>query len=293
MLSCKDKEHMVKSILVCLAHPDDEVGLGPLIARYVAQGVQATLICTTNGDVGTVDEKHLQGYSSIPELRLAELYCATKAIGFTEVVTFGYRDSGMMGSRDNRHPDSLWQAPLEEVTQKVVEVMRRVRPQVVITFNTYGVYGHPDHIKTHQATLEAFRLLQAEPEHPQKLYYTCIRKIWLGIRFVLMRLHRQDPRKAGRNADVDLVAAYEAIDPVTTKVATGEYLEVALTAAACYASQIEMSQWAHRLRRIVGPLVIGTTGLYRVVPAHQSGARIEYDVFEGVIDEPDTLPAYP
>jgi LmbE family N-acetylglucosaminyl deacetylase len=283
----------MKSILVCLAHPDDEVGLGPLIARYIAEGVQATLICTTNGDVGTVDEKHLQGYSSISELRLAELHCATKAIGFTEVVTFGYRDSGMMGSGDNRHPDSLWQASLEEVTQKVVEVMHRVKPQVVITFNTYGVYGHPDHIKTHQATLEAFKLLQSEPDHPQKLYYTCIRKIWLLIRFASMRLRKQDPRKAGRNADVDLVAAYEAIDPVTTKVATGKYLEVALTAVACYASQIELSQWARRLRHIVGPFVIGTTGLYRVVPAHQSGAPIERDVFEGVIDEPDTLPAYP
>ena len=276
---------MVKSILVCLAHPDDEVGIGPLIALYVAEGVQATLICTTNGDVGTVDEKHLQGYSSIPELRLAELRCATKAIGFTEVVTLGYRDSGMMGSEDNQHPDSLWQTPLEEVTQKIADVMRRVKPQVVITFNTYGIYGHPDHIKTHQATLEAFKLLQSEPEHPQKLYYICIRKIWLYTRFVLMRLRRQDPRKAGKNADVDLVAAYEAIDPITTKVATGKYLEVASTAVACYASQIETSPpLMRRLRSIVGPFVIGTTGLYRVVPAHQSGARIEHDVFEGVID---------
>ena len=276
---------MTKSILVCLAHPDDEVMLGPLIARYVAEGAQATLICTTNGDVGTVDEKHLQNYSSIAELRLAELRCATQAIGFTEVVTFGYRDSGMMGSKDNQHADSTWQAPLEEITQKVVDVMRRVKPQVVITFNTYGAYGHPDHIKINQATLAAFKLLQSEPEHPQKLYYTSIRKTSLRVRLAMMRLQGQDPRKSGKNADVDLVAAYEAIDPVTTNVTTRKYLEVAWTAITCYASQIEIPPWTRRFRRIIGPFVIGQTGLYRVVPAHESGARIEHDLFEGVIED--------
>src|SRR6267142_7247649 len=103
---------MSKSILVSLAHPDDEVGLGALIARSVAEGVRATYICATNGDVGTVDEKFLRDYASIPELRLAELTNAPQAIGFTEVVTFGYRDSGMMGSADNEHPQSLWHAEL-------------------------------------------------------------------------------------------------------------------------------------------------------------------------------------
>lgn len=276
---------MGKSILACFAHPDDEAGLGPLIALSIAQGAQATLICATNGDVGTVDEKHLQSYSPIAQLRLAELYCATKAIGFTEVITFGYRDSGMMGSRDNQHKESMWQAPLEEVTQKVVEVMRRVRPQVVITFNTYGAYGHPDHIKINQATLEAFKLLQSEPEHPQKLYYTSFPKFPLGIWLFWMRLLGKNPRKAGKNADVDLVAAYEALNPVTTKVTTGHYFQAGWAALACYASQIEMSPFIRRLGPIVGPFVLGKTGLCRVVPVHQSGALIEHDIFEGVTED--------
>jgi LmbE family N-acetylglucosaminyl deacetylase len=271
---------MVKSILACFAHPDDEAGLGPLIARYVAEGAQATLICTTNGDVGTVDKKHLEGYASIAELRLAELNCATKAIGFTEVVTFGYRDSGMMGSEDNQHVDSMWQAPLEEITQKVVEVMRRVQPQVVITFNTYGAYGHPDHIKINQATIEAFKFLQSEPEHPQKLYYTSLPKTALGIGLAMMRLRRKDSRKSGKNADVDLVAAYEAVDPVTTKVAVGKYLEAGWAAYACYASQVEMPPLIRRLRRIIGPLLMGKAGLSRVAPVYKPGEGIEHDLFE-------------
>lgn len=281
----RGKEHMVKSILACFAHPDDEAGLGPLIARYVAEGVRATLICTTNGDVGTVDEKHLRGYSSIAELRLAELDCATKAIGFTEVVTFGYRDSGMMGSEDNQHTDSMWQAPLEEIIQKVIGVMHRVKPQVVITFNAYGAYGHPDHIKINQATLEAFKRLQSEPEHPQKLYYMSMPKAWLRLGLAWMRLRRQNPRKSGKNADLDLVSAYEAITPITTKVATRKFVEVGWAAMSCYASQIEIPPFLLRLRRIVGPLFLGQTGLCLAMPVPQSGGHIERDVFEGVVDD--------
>lgn len=133
---------MVKSILACFAHPDDEAGLGPLIAHYVAQGAQATLICTTNGDVGTVDEK---------------------------------------------------------------------------------------------------------------------------------------------NADIDLVAAYEAINPVTTKVMTRKYLEAGWAAIACYSSQMEVPPLIRRLRGIIGPLFLSKTSLCLVMPAHQ-GAGIERDLFEGVID---------
>jgi LmbE family N-acetylglucosaminyl deacetylase len=165
-----------KSILFCYAHPDDEIGIVSLANRYMREeGAYTTLICTTNGDVGTVEPEHMKGYASIADLRLAEFACATEAAGFNEVIAFGYRDSGMMGTPDNEHPESSWQAPLEVITEKVVEVMRRVRPQVVMTFNTFGAYGHPDHIKINQAAVAAFRQLQSEPEHPEKLYYSAVR----------------------------------------------------------------------------------------------------------------------
>src|SRR4051794_31067128 len=132
---------MAKSILFCYAHPDDEVGIVPLVARYMREEqATTTLICTTNGDVGTIDPEHMEGFSSISERRLAEFDCATKTAGFTKVVALGYRDSGMMGSADNDHPESSWQAPLEKLTEQVVTVMREMRPQVVVTFNTFGAY---------------------------------------------------------------------------------------------------------------------------------------------------------
>ncbi len=284
---------MVKSILASFAHPDDEIGCAALVARLMAEGGQSTLICATNGDMGTVAEKHLANYASIPELRQAELACASKAIGFSEVVTFGYRDSGMMGTVDNDNPSSLWQAPMEEVVQRVVEVMRRSRAQVVITFNTFGAYGHPDHIKINQATVEAFQRLQSEPEHPQKLYYVTLPKNIIQIGLLIMRIQRKDPRKAGENHDVDLLAAVDALTAVTTKVATGRYLKHAWEAADCYPSQVHISPFFRSVRRIAGPILQSNTGLSRVYPEPKPGEPIERDVFAGVTltAEPASLEA--
>ncbi|MEZ4669748.1 MAG: PIG-L family deacetylase [Anaerolineae bacterium] len=272
---------MAKSILACFAHPDDELSCGPLISLYAAQGVTTTLICTTDGDVGTVDAKHMNGYNSIRDLRLAELQCATSLLGFSEVVTFNYRDSGMMGSPDNAHPDSSWQIPLETMTARVVEVMRRTRPQVVITFNEYGGYGHPDHIKINQATVAAFQQLQSEPYHPQKLYYTSGPRLFSQVSLLLMKLTGRDPRKSGKNKDVDLVAAVEASAPPTTRIAARKYAELSLQAARCHASQLP-SIPDNIFARTLGSFFFGSVALERVYPPPDRGAPLERDVFENV-----------
>lgn len=269
-----------RSILVCVAHPDDELGGGAMIARYVAEGARATLICTTNGDVGTVDAEHLHGYSSIAELRRAELACATKALGFTEVVSFGYRDSGMMGAPENDDPASSWQAPLDELTERVVEVMRRVRPQVVLTFNSFGAYGHPDHIKIHQATVAAFEQLQSEPQHPRKLYYTTFNASFARAALRVMKLLGRDPRHMGRNKDVDLESAVAAITPVTTRVpVSARDRAKERRARRCHASQMRVSRRAELMERLLGPLFLRTVSLSRAIPAPKRGERIERDVF--------------
>jgi LmbE family N-acetylglucosaminyl deacetylase len=269
-----------KSILACFAHPDDELGVASLVAQSVAQGARATLICTTNGDVGTVDEQHLRGYSSIAELRLAELACATKLIGFTEVVTLGYRDSGMMGSEDNQHPESYWQAPPEVAAEQVAEVMRRVRPQAVITFNTFGAYGHPDHIKINRATLAAFEMLQSEPEHPEKLYYTTFSKTFARTALGVAKLLRRDPRKFGRNQDLDLQASFDAITPITTRIpVAGKYRTLADEARRCHASQMQMNPVFEAIGKVASPLLFRDVTLSRVLPPPQPKERIERDLF--------------
>jgi LmbE family N-acetylglucosaminyl deacetylase len=272
-----------KSILFCYAHPDDEIGIVSLANRYMREeGAYTTLICTTNGDVGTVDAEHMKGYDSIAELRLAEFTCAMEAAGFNEVITFGYRDSGMMGTSDNEHPESSWQAPLEVITERVVEVMRRVRPQVVMTFNTFGAYGHPDHIKINQATVAAFQRLQSEPEHPEKLYYSTGPSRLFHIGIWVMRVLGRDPHKSGRNHDVDLVAAVEATTPVTTKVDAAKYLDLTWKALDCYPSQIQLPPIARRFRRLAGTLFQGRVALSRVSPPWGRDEKVERDLFENI-----------
>ena len=146
-----------KKILAVLAHPDDEsFGMGGTLALYAQQGAEVHLICATRGEAGEVDEKFLEGYDSIAERRESELRCAASHLGLKNVHFLSYRDSGMTGSLDNQHPEALINAPLEKVTGEVVEYIRTLQPDLVLTFDPVGGYHHPDHIHIQKAAVEAF-----------------------------------------------------------------------------------------------------------------------------------------
>ncbi|MBI1257099.1 MAG: GlcNAc-PI de-N-acetylase [Chloroflexi bacterium] len=282
-----------RRLLISYAHPDDEsFGLGGLITKYVREGVEVSLICATNGERGTVKEEFLQGYDSIAALRLAELDCAVEKLGFKHVVKLGYMDSGMMGSETSNDPACLWQAKEEEVTRRVVEVIRDLKPQVIITFNRYGGYGHPDHIAIQRATTNAFPLASdasyetgQAPYAPQKLYYSSIsaRQIRLGV--MLARLRGQDPRHLGRNKDFDLVAILDHIEPSHTAIDIRDYFDAWDAASACHASQLgggglRVPKWT---RRWLSPYQSFT----RIYPAPPHDGIDEHDFFENVrVDEP-------
>jgi mycothiol S-conjugate amidase len=235
-------------MLVALAHPDDEsFGMGGTLAYYADKGVDVYLVCATGGEAGTVDSQFLEGYESIAELREAELRCAAKALGLAGVVFLGYRDSGMEGSEDNRHPDALANASLDEVTGKVVEQIRKLRPQVVVTFDPVGGYHHPDHIAIHRAAKAAFYaagdaqqfLKTGKPYSPEKLYYRARSRRQLRWLVRVMPLVGRDPSKVGRNRDIDLRKL--AQDPDTPPHVTINYKSVDArkrAADACHASQL-------------------------------------------------------
>jgi LmbE family N-acetylglucosaminyl deacetylase len=274
---------MSKRLLVCLAHPDDEsFGSGSAIAKYVAEGVEVTLICATNGDVGMVSPEHMKGYETVAALRLAELNCAAQVLGFKEVVTFGYRDSGMMDTPDNQHPDSLWQAPLDKVAGQIVEVIRRVRPQVLLTFDPFGGYGHPDHIKIQQATLAAWRIVQGDAEHPQKLYYTALPRRLVKIGVVALRLLRKDPRHLGRNRDLDLQAVADAVLPAHAWIDTDRYYEIGRKASACHASQ-DFVGGAPSFLQLAARRFMRYSLFTRAEPPPKPGEPRESDLFAGVM----------
>jgi LmbE family N-acetylglucosaminyl deacetylase len=283
-----------RRLLLSLAHPDDEsFGSGGLIARYVAEGAEVYLICATNGDVGTVAPEMLNGYSSIADLRLAELDCASSKLGFKKVFKLGYKDSGMMNSDTSNDPACLWQAPRDQVARRVVQVIREIKPQVVVTFNRYGGYGHPDHIAIQRATTDAFHLAGdpnyttdgQQPYQPQKLYYTTFPKQLFHLYVTLARLRGQDPRRIGRNRDIDLLAIYDNIEPVHARIDIRDYLEAWDDANACHRSQL--GGGPPRLPMFLRRIVSAKQGLTRVYPTPYHGKADETDLFTAVrLDEP-------
>ncbi|MBN1427377.1 MAG: PIG-L family deacetylase [Anaerolineae bacterium] len=283
-----------RRMLVVMAHPDDETfGMAGTIARYVDEGVKVYLICATNGEAGMAEPEFMQGHTSVAEMRLAELYCAAETLGLSRVYTFDYRDSGMAGSPENNHPDCLFAADVDAVAGRIVEVIREVRPQVVVTFDPYGGYGHPDHIATHQATVRAFDSAGdpgAYPEHieadrqvyrPQKLYFMTFDKRWLRFTVWLFALMGQDPERMGRNKDVNMryIAGLET--PIHARVKTGSYQEIVRRARECHASQLGGLS-PRRLANILSSLFMGTEDHYtRAYPISNDRCR-ERDLFEGV-----------
>lgn len=215
-----------RSLIFVGAHPDDEsFGPGGTLAEYSLRGVQVYYACATRGEVGSADPEHLAGHASPGDMRWAELTAAARELGLAGVVHLGYRDSGMAGSPDNVHPQALAAAALEEVTGRVVKVLRDLRPQVVMTFDPIGGYRHPDHIAIHQATVRAFaaagdpsQFTEAGPAFaPQKLYFSVFEKGFLKAAVAMAPLLRQDPRRFGRNRDIDLTQLLDEF-PVHARV---------------------------------------------------------------------------
>src|SRR5918912_2390872 len=160
-----ERASQARRILFVHAHPDDEtVGTGATMARYAAEGALVTLVTCTLGEEGEiyVPELALLAAAEADQLggyRIAELAAACAALGVTDHRFLGgagrYRDSGMMGLPTNQHPRAFWGADLDEAARALLDVIREVRPQVAVTDDPNGFYGHPDHIQTHRVTMRA------------------------------------------------------------------------------------------------------------------------------------------
>ena len=237
---------MTKTILAVLAHPDDEsFGLGGTLALYANRGYDTYLICATRGEVGTVDEEHLNGFKDTAELRTAELQRAASILGLKEVFFLGYRDSGMPGTAENKHPNAQINYPLDEVAGKVVKYMRELKPDIVITFDPIGGYKHPDHIHIHKATVLAFEKADdasfhpeaGSPFKPRALYYQVLSRRILRLMVRLMPLFGRDPTRFGRNQDVNLKELADVDFPVHVRVDITPVSDVKQEAGRQHASQ--------------------------------------------------------
>ncbi|NTU84437.1 MAG: GlcNAc-PI de-N-acetylase [Chloroflexales bacterium] len=277
------------TLLAILAHPDDEsFGTGGTLARYSWMGAAVHLICATGGEEGSFDPEHLAGYASITERRQAELDCAAQALGLTSVTMLGYRDSGMAGTPANQHPEALAAQPLEAVAALVTQHIRRLRPHVVITFDPIGGYRHPDHIAIQQATVMAFHAAgdparfpgDEPPWRPQKLYFQTFARRILRLAVRLMPLFRQDPRRFGRNHDIDLASLAEVDFPIHARVDYLPVVEARIAAARCHASQ-GGEQMSGGPLGWYGRLFGGDESFMRAYPEATPGLS-ERDLFAGV-----------
>lgn len=174
---------MNRILLACFAHPDDEAfGTGGTIAQYASLGYEVVLVCATRGEVGEISDPSLATPETLGEVREGELRCAADTMGVRELIFLDYRDSGMAGSAENNDPRAFINAPAQRVVEQLVRIIRRVKPQVVITFEPNGGYGHPDHICIHQHTVTAFHAARDGRQFPDlgnpwgasRLFYTAI-----------------------------------------------------------------------------------------------------------------------
>ena len=154
------------------AHPDDEgIQTGGVLALAAQRGIKTVLVTCTNGEMGDSPDglkPEAAGHDSAAtsELRLRELRIACEALSIGDLELLGYRDSGMMGWPQNDDPTCFWRTPVKEAVRRVADLMERHRPDVVITYDANGLYGHPDHIQAHRATMGAAERTGI----PQKIY---------------------------------------------------------------------------------------------------------------------------
>ena len=155
------------TVLAAFAHPDDEgFGSGGTLAMLAARGARITLVSLTNGDVGEISDPSLATPQTLARVRQEEMRQAALVTGVTDVRFLGYRDSGMAGTEDNNHPNSLYQAPPDQVVDPLVAIIREVRPEMIITHDPTGAYGHPDHVTTYSHVTQAFALSGDGAAHP-------------------------------------------------------------------------------------------------------------------------------
>ena len=172
MIQDPTSPHM-PTLMTVHAHPDDEtIGTGGSMARAIAEGRRVVLITCTRGEMGEIvvpDMDTPANHRRLGEIRAGELERAMAILGVTEWENLGYHDSDMMGRPGNGDPRSFWQADLDEAARRLVWMIRRYQPDVITTYNDFGGYGHPDHIRVHDITVRGYPRSGDPAWYPEQL----------------------------------------------------------------------------------------------------------------------------
>jgi N-acetyl-1-D-myo-inositol-2-amino-2-deoxy-alpha-D-glucopyranoside deacetylase len=243
-----------RRLLLVHAHPDDEsIGTGATMAKYAAEGARVTLVTCTLGELGEVIPPSLAHLAAekenrLGEYRIGELAAACAELGVTDHRFLGgpgrWRDSGMMGTEGNDDPRCFWRADVDQAARALLDVIRDIRPQVLVTYDANGFYGHPDHIQAHRVACRAFQ--QAADLGLAKFYAT---------------------------------AAPDS-DGVTTEIDATAYFDQKLAAMRAHTTQITVSAPYFALSDGVRRLASGTE-YYTLLAGPRGPAEPETDLFAG------------
>ena len=285
-------------MLLVHAHPDDEtIATGATMAKYAAEGAHVTLVTCTLGEEGEIlvpELVHLAADAddALGEHRISELAEAMKALGVTDHRFLGgpgrWRDSGMMGLPTNDRADCFWQVDLETAVGELVRVIREVRPQVVITYNEVGGYGHPDHIQAHRVTIAAFeaagdpgRYPDAGPAwQPAKLYYTALPISLLRMGYdALKEMGEETP--FGVTSPDDLPFG-DPDETITTRIDARDFLDAKTDAMRAHRTQILVDGPFFALSNHIGQREFGLEHYRLIRGTPPAPGVVEEDLFAGL-----------
>ncbi|MFH8928600.1 N-acetyl-1-D-myo-inositol-2-amino-2-deoxy-alpha-D-glucopyranoside deacetylase [Streptomyces pristinaespiralis] len=287
-----------RRLLLVHAHPDDEsINNGATMALYAAAGAQVTLVTCTLGEEGEVipaDLAHLapDREDRLGPYRAGELAAAMKELGVTDHRFLGgrgrFRDSGMMGLEQNHREGAFWSADVDEAAAHLVEVVRSVRPQVLVTYDPDGGYGHPDHIQTHRVAMRAaalaaepgFRPDLGAPHAIAKIYWNRVPRSVAEEGFARLRACEADFPGVAEIGDIPGVVDDSEI---TAEIDGTAYADRKAAAMRAHATQIAVDGPFFALSNELGQPLF-TTEYYQLV-AGESGAEPgerEHDLFAGV-----------
>jgi N-acetyl-1-D-myo-inositol-2-amino-2-deoxy-alpha-D-glucopyranoside deacetylase/mycothiol S-conjugate amidase len=273
------------------AHPDDEcISTGGILARYGAEGVRTVLVTCTDGAVGEISDAALATPDNLAEVRAGELDESVRILGINRLVKLGYRDSGMAGTADNENPLSFQQSDFDTAVGKVVQVMREERPDVVVTYDENGGYGHPDHVRAHQVAVAAFEAAGDASRFPgtgapwsaAKLYYAVITRSTFP-RFIerLRELGIESPFAAPSEVQPDERPTFGvADDRVTTTVDVTDYIDAKRRSLEAHRTQMGADQFIMRLPAHVFGEFFGRETFQRV--SGPTNGAPEADLFSGL-----------
>jgi len=282
-----------KRLLLVHAHPDDEtINNGVTMAKYAALGAQVTLVTCTRGEEGEVLVNELANLASdkddkLGEHREIELKNAMDELGVKDFRFLGapskkWRDSGMMGTPANDRDDVFWQADLDEASNELVKIILEIKPQVLITYDEFGGYGHPDHIKAHRVAMRAAELAANQGWQVSKIYWNTMPRSVIQMGIEKMKEVGSDFFGAESADDLPFAKPDEL---VSTVVNAPEYVPAKLAAMKAHATQISVDGPFFALSNNLGLSVWGDE-YYTLVKGEKAAPfdanGRELDIFAGI-----------